>query len=181
MTAFMDTFPALVIFFRFDNLNSPAPLLLLQPYSERKERYGPKEYLKIIAYKQLGLGSVGDAGWSKGKGSVAKQLKDTSQGLPQLLFILKLAATHARARHLEHKVEVYWHLRGAGVSGIPSLLLYRKGVNANLHALLLSDAGHPLGCQMDSNKKVNLSPEAGTALKLIPTAMHEANILHCNV
>ncbi|KAF8891163.1 hypothetical protein CPB85DRAFT_1257849 [Mucidula mucida] len=146
MTAFMDTFPALVIFFRFDNLNSPAPLLLLQPYSERKERYGPKEYLKIIAYKQLGLGSVGDAGWSK-----------------------------------EHKVEVYWHLRGAGVSGIPSLLLYRKGVNANLHALLLSDAGHPLGCQMDSNKKVNLSPEAGTALKLIPTAMHEANILHCNV
>ncbi len=144
MTAFMNTFPALVIFFRLDNLNSPAPLLLLQPYSERKECYGPKEYLKIIAYKQLGLGSVGDvywaviepkssssklltkAGWSKGKGSVAKQLKDTSQGLPQLLFILKLAATHARAQHLEHKVEVYRHLRGAGVSGIPSLLLYRK-------------------------------------------------------
>ncbi len=179
MAAFMDTFPALAIFFRFDNLDSPAPLLLFRPDSERKERYGPKEYLKIIAYKRLGSGSVGDvyraviepesspsesltkAGRSKGKGSVAKKSKDASEGLAQLPFILKIAPTHARARRLEHEVEVYRHLRGAGVSGIPSLLSYREGVNADMRALLLSDAGHPLGRRMDSDKKVDLSPEAG--------------------
>ncbi|KAF8892863.1 hypothetical protein CPB85DRAFT_1566070 [Mucidula mucida] len=180
MAAFMDTFPALAIFFRFDNLDSPAPLLLFRPDSERKERYGPKEYLKIIAYKRLGSGSVGDvyraviepesspsesltkAGRSKGKGSVAKKSKDASEGLAQLPFILKIAPTHARARRLEHEVEVYRHLRGAGVSGIPN-------------------AGHPLGRRMDSDKKVDLSAEAGTALKSVLTAMHEAGVLHRDV
>ncbi|KAF8892859.1 hypothetical protein CPB85DRAFT_229749 [Mucidula mucida] len=202
MAAFMDTFPALAIFFRFDNLDSPAPLLLFRPDSERKERYGPKEYLKIIAYKRLGSGSVGDvyraviepesspsdaygsltkAGRSKGKGSVAKKPKDPSEELAQRPFILKIAPTRARARRLEHEVEVYRHLRSAGVSGIPSLLSYREGVNADLRALLLSDAGHPLGRRMDSDKKVDLSTEAGTALKSILTAMHEAGVLHRDV
>ncbi|KAF9040218.1 hypothetical protein BDZ89DRAFT_1156737 [Hymenopellis radicata] len=200
MAAYMDTFPALAVFFRFDNFDSPAPLLLFRPDSDRKERYGPKESLKIIAYKRLGSGSVGDvyraviepersssdtkgsltkAGRSKGKaGSVAK---DASEELAQRPFILKFAPTNARARRLEHEVGVYRHLRDAGVSGIPSLLSYREGVNADLRALMLSDAGRPLGYRMDRDKKVNLSAEARVNFKSILTAIHGAGILHRDV
>ncbi|KAF9040252.1 hypothetical protein BDZ89DRAFT_1110013 [Hymenopellis radicata] len=203
MAAYMDTFPALAVFFRFDNLDSPAPLLLFRPDSDRKERYGPKEYLKIIAYKRLGSGSVGDvyraviepesssrntkgslteAGRSKGKaGSVAKKAKDASEELAQRPFILKFAPTNARARRLEHEVAVYRHLRDAGVSGIPSLLSYREGVNADLRALMLSDAGRSLGYRMDRDKKVDLSAEAQVELKSILTAIHGAGILHRDV
>ncbi|KAF9040223.1 hypothetical protein BDZ89DRAFT_1129141 [Hymenopellis radicata] len=200
MAAYMDTFPALAVFFRFDNLDSPAPLLLFRPDSDRKERYGPKEYLKIIAYKRLGSGSVGDvyraviepessssdtkgsltkAGRSKGKARSAA--KDASEELAQRPFILKFAPTNARARRLEHEVGVYRHLRDAGVSGIPSLLSYREGVNADLRALMLSDAGRPLGHRMDRDKKVDLSAEARVELKSILTAIHGAGILHRDV
>ncbi len=56
----MEKLPVLAIFFTFDYLDSPAPLLLFSPDSERKMCYAPTEYLKVIAYKQLGSGSVGD-------------------------------------------------------------------------------------------------------------------------
>ncbi|KAF9040267.1 hypothetical protein BDZ89DRAFT_1035190 [Hymenopellis radicata] len=221
MAAYMDTFPALAVFFRFDNLDSPAPLLLFRPDSDRKERYGPKEYLKIIAYKRLGSGSVGDvyraviepessssdtkgsrltkAGRSKGKaGSAAKKAREASEELAKRPFILKFAPTNARARRLEHEVGVYRHLRDAGVSGIPSLLSYREGVNADLRALMLSDAGRPLGHRMDRDKKVDcllrhgmillidcseiiLTWRFSVELKSILTAIHGAGILHRDV
>ncbi|KAF9040219.1 hypothetical protein BDZ89DRAFT_1060638 [Hymenopellis radicata] len=194
MAAYMDKFPVLAVFFRFDYLDSPAPLLLFQPDSERKTRYEPTEYLKVIAYKQLGSGSVGTPPTEKTKGSStkagrsskptkgkAKGAKPSSDSLTHRPFILKVAPTDTRARRLQHEVQVYRHLHDAGVSGIPSVLSYREGVNADLRVLMLSDAGRSLGYRMDSDKKVDLSAEAGAELKSILTAIHEAGVLHRDV
>ncbi|KAF8891165.1 hypothetical protein CPB85DRAFT_1441057 [Mucidula mucida] len=182
MAAYMEKFPVLAVFFRFDYLDSPAPLLLFSPDSKRKMRYEPTEYLKVIAYKQLGSGSVkgpvNKAGRSKGK---AKPAKATSESLPHRPFILKVAPTDTRARRLQHEAQVYRHLHDKGVSGIPSVLSYREGVNADLRVLMLSDAGRSLGYRMDSDKKVDLSAEAGVELKSILTAIHEAGVLHRDV
>ncbi|KAF9040266.1 hypothetical protein BDZ89DRAFT_1060691 [Hymenopellis radicata] len=182
MAAYMDKFPVLA----------------------RKTRYEPTEYLKVIAYKQLGSGSVGDVyraviepdspPTEKTKGSStkagriskpaegkAKGAKPSSDSLTHRPFILKVAPTDTRAQRLQHEVQVYRHLHDAGVSGIPSVLSYREGVNADLRVLMLSDAGRSLGYRMDSDKKVDLSAEAGTELKSILTAIHEAGVLHRDV
>ncbi|KAF9040185.1 hypothetical protein BDZ89DRAFT_1060594 [Hymenopellis radicata] len=173
MAAYMDGFPVLAIFFRFGHLDSPAPLLLFKPDAEHRSHYGPTEYLKIIAYKRLGAGAVGDmyqaviepgsiSNTPKASSKTSKKnvAKGSEKDLPHRPFILKIAPTDARARRLQHEVRIYKHLHDAGVSGIPSLLSYREALNADLRVLMLSDAGRPLGQRMDSERKVELSPKA---------------------
>ncbi|KAF9018780.1 hypothetical protein BDZ89DRAFT_1139757 [Hymenopellis radicata] len=156
MAAYMDTFPVLAIFFRFDHLDSPAPLLLFKPDAEHISRYGPTEYLKIIAYKRLGAGAVGDVYQAvidpgntsntpkaSSKTSKKKVAKESEKDLTHRPFVLKIAPTDARARRLQHEVHMYRHLHDAGVSGIPSLLSFREALNTDLRVLMLSDAGHP--------------------------------------
>ncbi len=173
MAAYIDTFPVLAIFFHFDDLDSPAPLLLFKPDAEHKAHYGPTEYLKIIAYKRVGAGAVGDvyqavmepASAAKtvnasSKRSKKKVGKASEKDLTHRPFVLKIAPTSERARRLQHEVHIYKHLRDAGVSGIPTLLSYREGLNTDLRVLILSDAGRPLGQRMDSDQKVKLSSKA---------------------
>ncbi|KAF8878711.1 hypothetical protein CPB85DRAFT_1259518, partial [Mucidula mucida] len=172
MSAYMAKFSALAVFFRFDLFDSPAPLLLVHPDAERKAHYGPSDYLKIIVYKRLGAGSVGDVyravidgdtqpqdSKTKAKRSSLTKRKGKSKALdvPDLddflhrPFILKLALTGANARRLAHELQIYRHLEQAGVSGIPSLLGYRRA----------------LGNRLDSERKVDLSPEARIELKSV--------------
>ncbi|KAF9040205.1 hypothetical protein BDZ89DRAFT_1060621 [Hymenopellis radicata] len=191
MAAYMDKFPVLAIFFRFDNLDSPAPLLLFEPDAEHRSHYGPTEYLKIIAYKRLGSGAVGDVYQAiidpgntpkaSSKTSKKKVAKESEKDLPHRPFVLKIAPTDARARRLQHEVRIYKHLHDAGVSGIPSLLSFREALNTDLRVLMLSDAGRPLGQRMDSDRKIELSPKARVELKSILTAIHEAGVLHRDV
>ncbi|KAF9018792.1 hypothetical protein BDZ89DRAFT_337546 [Hymenopellis radicata] len=194
MAAYMDNFPVLAIFFRFDHLDSPAPLLLFKPDAEHRSHYGPTEYLKIIAYKRLGAGAVGDVYQAviepdsisntpkaSSKTSKKKVAKGSEKDLPHRPFVLKIAPTDARARRLQHEVRIYKHLHDAGVSGIPSLLSFREALNIDLRVLMLSDAGRPLGQRMDSERKIDLSPKARVELKSILTAIHEAGVLHRDV
>ncbi|KAF9012798.1 hypothetical protein BDZ89DRAFT_1077380, partial [Hymenopellis radicata] len=189
----MDTFPVLAIFFLFDHLDSPAPLLLFKPDAEHRSHYGPTEYLKIIAYKRLGAGAVGDVYQAviepdnisntpkaSSKTSEKKVAKESEKYLTHRPFVLKIAPTDARARRLQHENEII-HLHDAGVSGIPSLLSFREALNTELRVLMLSDAGRPLGQRMDSDRKVDLSPKARVELKSILTAIHEAGVLHRDV
>ncbi|KAF8876897.1 hypothetical protein CPB85DRAFT_1443716 [Mucidula mucida] len=202
MSAYMAKFSALAVFFRFDLFDSPAPLLLVHPDAERKAHYGPSDYLKIIVYKRLGAGSVGDVyravidgdtqpqdSKTKAKRSSLTKRKGKSKALdvPDLddflhrPFILKLALTGANARRLAHELQIYRHLEQAGVSGIPSLLGYRRGMDGDLRVLMLSDAGQPLGNRLDSERKVDLSPEARIELKSVLTSIHEAGVVHRDV
>ncbi|KAF8871801.1 hypothetical protein CPB85DRAFT_1513370 [Mucidula mucida] len=190
MIAYMDTYPVLAIFFRFDNLDSPAPLLLFKPDSEHKSHYGPTEYLKIIAYKRVGAGAVGDVykaviepDLPKLMSKASKKMvgKTSENDFTHQPFVLKIAPTGARARRLQHEAHIYKHLQDAGVSGIPSLLSYRQGLHTDLRVLMLSDAGRPLGQRMDSDRKVELSLKARVELKSILTAIHEAGVLHRDV
>ncbi|KAF9018786.1 hypothetical protein BDZ89DRAFT_1139761 [Hymenopellis radicata] len=177
MAASMDNFPVLAIFFRFDHLDSPAPLLLFKPDAEHRSQYGPTEYLKIIAYKRLGAGAVGDVYQAviepdsisntpkaSSKTSKKKVAKGSEKDLPHRPFVLKIAPTDARARRLQHEVRIYKHLH-----------------DADLRVLMLSDAGRPLGQRMDSERKIDLSPKARVELKSILTAIHEAGVLHRDV
>ncbi|KAF9018399.1 hypothetical protein BDZ89DRAFT_1073913 [Hymenopellis radicata] len=65
--------------------------------------------------------------------------------------------------------------------GIPSVLGFRENPDANLCVLMLSDAGLPLGRRMDSDRKVDLSPQAQESLRSILGSIHEAGILHRDV
>ncbi|KAF8876906.1 hypothetical protein CPB85DRAFT_1443724 [Mucidula mucida] len=202
MSAYMAKFSALAVFFRFDLFDSPAPLLLVHPDAERKAHYGPSDYLKIIVYKRLGAGSVGDVyravidgdmqpqdSKTKAKRSSLTKRKGKSKALDVLdlddflhrPFILKLALTGANARRLDHELQIYRHLEQAGVSGIPSLLGYRRGMDGDLRVLMISDAGQPLGNRLDSERKVDLSPEARIELKSVLTSIHEAGVVHRDV
>ncbi|KAF9012785.1 hypothetical protein BDZ89DRAFT_1077365 [Hymenopellis radicata] len=194
MAAYMDKFPVLAIFFRFDHLDSPAPRLLFKPDAEHRSHYGPTQYLKIIAYKRLGAGAVGDVYQAviepdnisntpkaSSKTSKKKAAKGSEKDLTHRPFVLKIAPTDARARRLQHEVCIYRHLHDAGVSGIPSLLSYREALNSDMRVLMLSDAGRPLGQRMDSERKIELSPKARVELKSILTAIHEAGVLHRDV
>ncbi|KAF8868718.1 hypothetical protein CPB85DRAFT_900687, partial [Mucidula mucida] len=201
LSAYMAKFSVLAVFFRFDLFDSPAPLLLLHPDAERKAHYGPAEYLKIIVYKRLGAGSVGDvyramidgdtqpkdpqtntkrSSLTKGKGKSRAMVVSDSDDFLHRSFILKLALTGANARRLDHELQVYRHLEQAGVSGIPSLLEYRWG-DGGLRVLMISDAGQPLGNRLNSERKVDLSPEARIELKSVLTSIHEAGVIHRDV
>ncbi|KAF8900550.1 hypothetical protein CPB85DRAFT_1565231 [Mucidula mucida] len=62
MSELLESSSALAVSFRFDYLDSPAPLLLVLPGAERKPCYKPSEYLNVTLDKKLGAGAVGDVG-----------------------------------------------------------------------------------------------------------------------
>ncbi|KAF8894271.1 hypothetical protein CPB85DRAFT_1440568 [Mucidula mucida] len=136
----------------------------------------------LLDYVSLYGQIPGACGLTKSKGKSSAMDVPDSDGFLHQPFILKLALTGANARRLDHELQVYRHLEQAGVSGIPSLLGYRRGsMDGDPCVLMISDAGQPLGNRLDSEQKVELSTEARIELKSVLTSIHEAGVLHRDV
>ncbi len=138
----------------------------------------------LLDYVSLYGQIPGACGLTKSKGKSSAMDVPDSDGFLHQPFILKLALTGANARRLDHELQVYRHLEQAGVSGIPSLLGYRRGsMDGDPRVLMISDAGQPLGNRLDSEQKVELSTEARYAsisfsLRIYPNylAQHRAEV-----
>ncbi|KAF9022748.1 hypothetical protein BDZ89DRAFT_1163101 [Hymenopellis radicata] len=170
----LESSSVLAVSFRLDHFDSPAPLLLFPPEAERNPCYKPSEYLMITVDKKLGAGAVGDVY----RAIIEPTKSSTADYRP---FVLKIASSKASVRRLRHEVRVYRHLLDAGVLGIPLLLGFRENAEADVCVLMLSDAGRPLGCRMDSNKKVELLPDERLELISILKGIHDAGVLHRDV
>ncbi|KAF8906450.1 hypothetical protein CPB85DRAFT_1456625 [Mucidula mucida] len=152
MAAYMDTFPVLTIFFRFEDLDSPAPLLLFKPDTEHKTHSG-------LLKSSYAVGDVYMAVMEPEASSKRSNKKDANASENDLThrpFVLKIAPISARARRLQNEARIYKHLHDAGLSSIPSLLSYREGLKTDLRVLIIQ-------------------------LKSILAAMHEAGVLHRDV
>ncbi len=70
-----------------------------------------------------------------------------------------MATDPGRMRRLLHESNIYEHLEAAGVQGIPRFLDFWADPCGNVAALVLTNAGRPLGDLLDENKLVSLTPK----------------------
>ncbi len=143
--------PAIALFFQFDGLDSPAPVLVFPPSTKPNSTYAPKDYISVVLEKRLGRGAVGEVF------RAVIQPDGSSQKPRYCPFVLKMATTASRIQRLRHEYKVYEHLHKVNVAGIPTVLGFRETSDSSMCVLLLSHVGRPLGARMNSDRKVKLT------------------------
>lgn len=179
----ISSFKALALFFQFDDVDSPSPLLVFPPGTPRQHRFKSTEYLSIVLYAKLGAGAVGD--------TYAARVF----GFPTS-FVVKMAITERAVLRLKHEYKVYRHLHDAGVKGIPSLLGFHEDNGGSVCILSLSNVGRPLGERMNRTRQVHLSDDeryvystvlcpilkkCSNEARTILADIHKAGVLHRDI
>ncbi|KAF8904519.1 hypothetical protein CPB85DRAFT_1255327 [Mucidula mucida] len=166
---------AIALFFQFDGLDSPAPVLVFPPSTQPNPAYAPKDYISVVLEKRLGRGAVGEV-------FRAVIQPDGSSKKPRYCpFVVKMATTTSRIQRLRHEYKVYEHLNKVNVTGIPTVLGFRETANASMCVLLLSHVGRPLGARMNSDRKVKLTAKQSKELRSILRGIHGGGILHRDI
>lgn len=130
----------LAIYFRIGIFNSPSPLVLLNPGRASSELYEPKEYITLVLESRLGRGATGDVFGARLGPNVALPI-----GNKEMCLVVKIATTLNKLMRLRHEFNIYCHLRSAGVKGIPHVFGYYQDGTHEAGALIMRDAGTPLG------------------------------------
>ncbi|KAF8904505.1 hypothetical protein CPB85DRAFT_970213 [Mucidula mucida] len=106
--------PAIALFFQFDGLDSPAPVLFPSS-TQPNPAYAPKDYISVVLEKRLGRGAVGEV-------FRAVIQPDGSSKKPRYCpFVVKMATTTSRIQRLRHEYKVYEHLNKVNVAEIPTV------------------------------------------------------------
>ncbi|KAF8890237.1 hypothetical protein CPB85DRAFT_1441245 [Mucidula mucida] len=167
--------PAIALFFQFDGLDSPAPVLVFPPSTKPNSTYAPKDYISVVLEKRLGRGAVGEVF------RAVIQPDGSSQKPRYCPFVLKMATTASRIQRLRHEYKVYEHLHKVNVAGIPTVLGFRETSDSSMCVLLLSHVGRPLGARMNSDRKVKLTAKQSKELRSILRGIHEGGVLHRDI
>ncbi|KAF9022212.1 hypothetical protein BDZ89DRAFT_1070850 [Hymenopellis radicata] len=162
----------IAVYFRYGH-DSPAPILLFSnPNDVPRPVYHPKDYVKLLLDERLGAGATGEA-------LAAFIEPDASCKSPKYTdLVVKMATDPGRMRRLFHEFKIYTHLEAAGVQGIPRSLGFWTDTSRNVSALVLTNAGRPLGYLLDENKRVSLTPKQVTSLTQTLAGIHKAGVLH---
>ncbi|KAF9038305.1 hypothetical protein BDZ89DRAFT_1157159 [Hymenopellis radicata] len=160
-------------YFRHRQHDSPAPILL---FSDERgtpgSAYRPKDYVKLVLDERLGAGATGEA-------LTALIQPDASSRSPKYSpLVFKMATDAERIERLIHESKIYTQLEAAGVEGIPRSLGIWQDSQRNICALILTNAGHPLGDRLDEEQKVTLTPMQAASLRETLKSIHKAGVLH---
>ncbi len=131
-------------------------MILLSPGAETcDDVYHDHEYLSIILHSRMGRGATGTVyrGRLGSRSNIPKSKMDSP-------FVVKVATTLARLGRLRHEHDIYTHLHLAKVQGIPSVFGYYENMDYEAGALVLADAGRPLGERANNiERKVDLTSD----------------------
>ncbi|KAF9020087.1 hypothetical protein BDZ89DRAFT_1164340 [Hymenopellis radicata] len=167
---YFKTHPVLALYVQFGSYNSPTPEVLLSPDQPRLAIYKAKICLSLILTAKLGYGATGKAYTAVLGAGLEKR--------PCSRLVVKVATTKDNLMSLRHEYDVYCHLQGAGVRGIPYIFGYYQDDTRGLGALVMQDVGKPLGRRMDGDRKIRFSATEKSSLKKTLKDIHSAGVLH---
>ncbi|KAF8909227.1 hypothetical protein CPB85DRAFT_1562553 [Mucidula mucida] len=149
----------IALYFRHGH-DSPAPVLLSSdPLEVPRPIYRPKDYIKLLLDERLGAGATGVV----------------------LAAFIEPDASSRSPKYTDLVSNIYEHLEAAGVQGIPRFLDFWADPCGNVAALVLTNAGRPLGDLLDENKHVSLTPKQIASLTETLANIHKAGVLHRDI